>query len=353
MSAANGHDLTRWNVASAAIGGGAWSVIALLWLIGKLAVRDLDLFLLLAFALVVPLVIPLVIPLTVTHGPRGSAHNLYVYAIALQPIAAVCGIIAVFAASATPLALIGALGWLVYTALLAAMSLVRTAPELWRKRLSLTDLCRALALIYLPIAGIWFTLDRLGTRPLGFSHTTVLLTAVHFHFIALGALTLTGWTGRVLQTHPTSFILAIYRVAALGMIVGPLLVAAGITLTQLTGLHALESCAAVLLALSEIVIAMLTLRCIVPAIVSPFAKGLLTVSGGAVALTMALAMAYALGMATGAWKITIPQMIAFHGWLNALAFSACGLLGWRLALWRQESLMGGIACASSSPVELD
>jgi hypothetical protein len=349
MSAANGSDLTRWNVASAAIGGGAWLVTALLWLIGKLAVRDLDLLLLLAFAVVVPLVIPL----TATTGMRRTAHNLYSYAIVLQPVAALCGVIAVFAQAATPLALIGALGWLVYTALLATMVLAHTAPELWRRRLSLTDLCRALALIYLPIAGIWFALDRLGARPLGFSQTTVLLTAVHFHFITLGALTLTGWAGRVLPAHPTTFVAGVYRVAALGMIVGPLLVATGITITQLTGPRALESCAAVLLALSEIVIAMLTLRCIVPAIVSPFAKGLLTLSSGAVVLTMAIAVAYALGMATGAWKITIPQMIALHGWLNALAFSACGLLGWRLALWRQESLMGGIACASSSPAERD
>jgi YndJ-like protein len=349
MSAANGHDLTRWNVASAAIGGGVWLVAALLWLIGKIVLHDLDLLLLFAFAVVVPLVIPL----TAANGTPRRTRSLYTHVVVLQPVAAVFGVIAVLAAPATPLALAGALGWLVYTALLAMRGLALITPILWRRRLSLTDLCQALALIYLPIGGIWFALDRLGTRPLGFSQTTVLLTAVHFHFITLGALTLTGWAGHVLQAHPETFLADVYRVAALGVILGPALVAAGITTTQLTGLRALETCAAVLLALSEVVIALLTLRSIVPAIVSPLAKSLLTISSGSVMLTMALAIAYALGMATGAWKITLQQMIALHGWLNALAFSACGLLGWRLALRRQGSLMGGNACASSSQAERD
>jgi hypothetical protein len=45
---------------------------------------------------------------------------------------------------------------------------------------------------------------------------------------------------------------------------------------------------------------------------------------------MLFACAYALGAATRIWTITISQMILAHGWVNALVFGLCGLLGWRL-----------------------
>jgi hypothetical protein len=52
---------------------------------------------------------------------------------------------------------------------------------------------------------------------------------------------------------------------------------------------------------------------------------------------MLVAGAYALGTATGAWTITVSQMIVVHGWINALAFGLCGLLGWRLKMRRKET----------------
>jgi hypothetical protein len=118
------------------------------------------------------------------------------------------------------------------------------------------------------------------------------------------------------------------------MLVEPLLVAAGITLTQVSGFHVPEAAAATLLALSVIVVAAVSLHWVVPATRPRLAQGLLAISSGSVVLTMALACAYAIGEATGAWTITIAQMIAAHGWVNALGFGLCGLLGWRLRLDR-------------------
>jgi hypothetical protein len=56
----------------------------------------------------------------------------------------------------------------------------------------------------------------------------------------------------------------------------------------------------------------------------------LATSSVAVLFTMVFALAYALGAATGAWTITIAQMILVHGWVNTVAFGLCGLLGYRL-----------------------
>jgi hypothetical protein len=92
----------------------------------------------------------------------------------------------------------------------------------------------------------------------------------------------------------------------------------------------LETLAAALMALGLILIALLSLHIVVPATAPPLARVLLLISSGSVLATMLIAVAYAVGAATGAWTITISQMIAVHGWVNALAFGLCGLLGWRL-----------------------
>jgi hypothetical protein len=321
--------LTRWNVASIAAGGIAWAAIMLLRRLGAVTVDDLDVFLLLAVLVVVPLALPMV----VSAGKQSDRGALYQLAILSQPVAAVLGGIALLASVGSAVAGVTAVLWLLYTALLGLLGLAMVARMWLKRRLQLAGLSLALALVYLPIGGAWLTLARLGIRPLGFSATTVLLTAVHFHFITLAALIITGCTGLALPPIIGQRGIAwnSYRVAVVGMLVCPLLVAAGITATQLTGQRALESVAAVLLALSLIAVAVLSLRFAVPSTTSLLARALLAISGISVFLTMALAAAYALGRATGAWTLTIAQMIAIHGWLNALAFGLCGLLGWRLS----------------------
>jgi hypothetical protein len=114
------------------------------------------------------------------------------------------------------------------------------------------------------------------------------------------------------------------------------MVAAGYTLAQFTGSQYLESAASTLLALSLILMTLLSLRFVIPTTISSVAKGLLIASNTAVFFTMLAVGAYAAGNATGAWTITISQMIIIHGWINALVFSLCGLLGWRLRIGQQE-----------------
>ncbi len=118
--------------------------------------------------------------------------------------------------------------------------------------------------------------------------------------------------------------------------------AAGLTIAQVARLH-LDTAPAELLAMSLILIALLGLRFVVPTTTSLFAQVLLVLSYTAVFFTMLFAGAYALGEATGAWIITIPQMILIHGLENALVFGFCGLLGWRLRVG--QGSRGGEECA--------
>ena len=320
----NSLDLVKWNRTSAGVGGLLWLLVLCVWIPGWVALNVLDVLLLLALLVIVPLAMPL------AASPKQGRlyHALYRLVVIVQPFAALVGG-ASFLLRTGPFAAAAAGVWLLFTALVGLVGLLRLVQH---GGVSLTDLCLSAALVYLPIGGAWLELARLGAQPLGFGQHTDLLTAVHFHYIPLAALVISGITYQALPASLGGVWRGVAQAAAIGMLVNPLLVAAGITLTQLTGEDLLESAAADLLALSLIALALLSLRFIITSTASLLAKGLLLVSSTAVCFTMLAAGAYALGNATGAWTITIDQMIAAHGWINALIFGFCGLLGWRLRL---------------------
>lgn len=328
----NALDLTRWSRATWSLGGCLWMLMILARLFGWLALSDPEMMLLLALWVVAPLALSLVASSFAGRWKEGGplAH-LTRLIVLLHPAAALVGG-ASFFLRAGLFSAIAAAVWLLFTAVVALLGVLLIT--LTRRALALSDACLAVALVYLPIGGGWMLLSRLGVRPLGFSPIIVLLTAVHFHFITLAALVITGLTGRAIQATQGEAPRTVYRVAAVGMLVNPLLVAAGITLTRVTGVRFLESAAAALLALSLMLVALLSLRFVVPRTAPLLARWLLAFSSAAVLATMLLAVAYALGAATGAWTISISQMIALHGWVNALAFGLCGLLGWRLRMGR-------------------
>jgi len=336
-------DLTRWNHASLGLGGCVWGVVALASLFGWLMLNDLQIVLLLALFVITPLAVPFVL------SPKEESP-LSALILFLQPLASLLGGIAFFLNTGLLAATFAAL-WFLFTDLLALIGLVRLCQIPHRRRTSLADLCLAVAWLYLPIGSTWMVLACWGLQPLGFGVHTDLLTAVHFHFIALAALIITGLTGQTIQTiHTTQttqttqhrIFRAVYRIAALGVLIDPLLVAAGLTVAQVTGLHFLDTAPADLLALSLILISLLGLHFVVPTTTSRFAQVLLVLSYTTVFFTMLTAFTYALGVATGAWTITIPQMVLIHGLENALVFGFCGLFGWRIR--RGQGRMRGEAC---------
>lgn len=314
----------RWNAFSAGVGCALWVLAlgarSLVWR----PLSDPDLLILLAIWVIAPLALLLIVD-SFPHDDRLFASLIQIMVL-VQPFAGLLGGFSLLLAQGIVSAILAAI-WLVFTALAAVVGMLRLMR--WTT-LSVADACLALALVYFPIGGLWLTLACLSLRPLGFSDITVTLTAAHFHVITLAALTLTGLTGKARQGVWSGASGTLYRIGAIGMLVTPLLVATGITVTHLTGEHMVESGGALALALSLIVISFLGLREVVPTTMPLAARGLLIISYGAVVATMLLAIAYVLGPLTGLWSLSISQMIATHGWLNALAFGLCGLLGWRL-----------------------
>ena len=207
----------------------------------------------------------------------------------------------------------------------APRSGISVASRAWVEELSIDA-----GLLYLPVGGIWLLLSRLGANPLGFGDTIVLLTAVHFHFAGYAAPVIAGLAGRRLRALAPAA-LPVYRPAALGIIAGMALVAVGITITAVVGALLPEVVAVAVLAISLMSLAALVLRYILPGAEQPGTRLLFLVSGLAPFVAMVVALAYAGGRLTGAWTITIPQMVEWHGYLNAIGFVFCSLLAWLLS----------------------
>jgi hypothetical protein len=271
-------------------------------------------------------VVPLALPLVAPHTSGTATLQPVVYRVArlTQPFAAAFAVVSFFMPIGSIAALCAA-AWLLFTLLVAWWGLLRFLAH----RFTRADLvCLAAGMAYLPVGGVWLVLSRLGANPLGFGDVIVLLTAVHFHYAGFALLVIAGMTGRQLIIYAPRLRLA-FRIVAIGLIAGMALVATGITFTAVTGSLALEVVAVVVFAASVLGLSYLTIFHVAPTLTPSLARVLLFIAGAAPVLTMLLAAAYAVGRTTGAWSVSIAQMIVWHGWVNAIGFVGCGLLAWR------------------------
>jgi YndJ-like protein len=231
------------------------------------------------------------------------------------------------------------LSWLVFTGLVAVLGWVRLRAH----RLNdAAELCFTVGMFYLPVGGMWLAASRFGISLLGFGEPIVSLTAAHFHYAGFAALIISGLTGRQLARLPDTAQGAahnaartIYRVMATGLIIGMMLVAAGITFSPL-----LEVVAALVFAASLVGLAVIQLRYIVPRLTRRLPQILLGLSALLVMWAMGAAVLYALSEYIQSAWITIPQMLRVHGEVNALGFVLLNLAGWALLRGRQPTAGG-------------
>ena len=211
-----------------------------------------------------------------------------------------------------PLAAALAVPWLLVT-LLVAITGARRA--LARGRVPLEELVIDTGCVLLAIAGVWTVAARLGIHLLGFDETWCALTAAHFHYAGFALSVLAGLSGRVR---------ALPRPIAWTLIVGPMLVALGITFSP-----ALEVAASWALALAALGVGGLQ---IVEAMRVPSpARALLFVSGLALDGGMLLALAFSLANYLGFAHPTIGEMLHSHAPLNAVGFALAGMIARTIA----------------------
>lgn len=216
-----------------------------------------------------------------------------------------------------------ATAWILFGGLLAAGAFVRIVRGAVRK---LDLLCPAAAFVYSLIGAAWLVASRLGLNPLGFEEPIVLLTAVHFHFAGFAAALLARSPGRAAADSRASGVMAgLFRVVTAGVLIGPGLLAIGFVAGPRVKLAA-----ALVLSLSELGLAISFVFALKT--VARFSAQLhLTIAAASIAFSMALAAVWAIGEYPLQQFVNLDQMERFHGTVNALGFTLCGLIGWILA----------------------
>jgi YndJ-like protein len=173
---------------------------------------------------------------------------------------------------------------------------------------------------FLTNAAIWCVFDRLNFQPWNFSPWIVLLTGAHFHYAGF-ALTLT--LALFLNENPND---TLFKNCSRAILLGVVLTAIGITTTQLGLPIIIETFASVWMALAAF-----SVGCAV--ILRGYAekdtvKWIWITGGICLTLGMTLALGYALRHFIVIDWLSIPNMQAVHGSLNALGFGTLTVLGW-------------------------
>ncbi len=209
--------------------------------------------------------------------------------------------------------------WVVATGALALWAL-EGAWSRWRTgRLDAAEVLIAIGWATLPGGAVWLLLSRGGVDT-GYGDLVTLLTAAHFHYAGAFVAIWAGLLGRMARPRGLAAL-------AMALVIGFWGVAVGIALSRGPAGGALvETVAVVVLAVAAGGTGLLGL---VKAgrFEDRFAGLMVAASGGALVLSMGLALWFHLGAGRGGPDVT--WMVERHGWLNAFGFGLWGALGWR------------------------
>ena len=262
-------------------------------------------------------IVPLGLSLVMTNEETRGL-NLYRVAVYGQPIAALLAVISFL----VPMGLLSAAlaaAWLLLTAIVGLLGLTRL---LSRGLYPLPETSVDAGLLYLPVAGVWLVVYRLGIQPFDYGETIILLTVIHFHFAGFAAPIIAGMVGRTLATS-TSGLGRLFPVIVVALVASMPLVAAGITFSPWLGLAG-----ALLLTTGLLLLAVLTIVRVVPMIASTGVQVLLVIGALSSCAAMVLACLYSYSLVAHIVILTIPAMAKAHGLLNAFGFATCSLVGW-------------------------
>lgn len=173
------------------------------------------------------------------------------------------------------------------------------------------------ALVTPSIAATALVAERSGHTLFGFGLGILALTVPHFHFAGFAAALVAGLVCRITDSRAGRF-------AALSVPLGTLLVLIGYFIGDWA-----ELAGAAVLTAGMWTVALLTWRSVRAGQRDRVTRALLAVSSAVLAVTMVLALSWALGEATGLPHPTLTWMAATHGLGNALGFALCSVLAWQ------------------------
>lgn len=264
-------------------------------------------FLLISAALILAIGVwvPMALWLAVKDNKPQSPSNWKWWRVAYI-VCAVLGIVSFFLPTGI-VAACAASAWLLFTIAIGLLGLsYLNAVRFSNASITLI----AFGMIFLPVGGIWLAASRLGYPLLGFEEPLVSLTAAHFHYTGLATTFGVGLAGRVLP-NDQKLTLIIYRLVCISMVAAVPLVATGINghpLIEKIGVAWLSG-GLMLFAGLLVQISFMEALPVVPRVFAFLAA--ITI-----VLSMSLAMCYRFHFVL----LSIPQMLATHGALNAFVF---------------------------------
>jgi hypothetical protein len=264
-----------------------------------------------AMLVVVPLGLSVVVP------ADQKVSSLYKLVIWAQPVASLLTVASFFLEKGLLSATLAS-AWLILNLLVAFYGLVRLSSHGFQH---LTELSIDAGLFYLPVAGAWLVIYRLGIQPFDYGEIIILLTAVHFHFAGFATPIIAGMSGRVLASR--DYPRKVFASVIFAVVAAMPLVAAGITFSPWIGFVG-----ALLLTVGLVLLAVLTIGWVGPAIGQKRWRMLLMIGALSSCAAMVLACLYAYSLATHTLLLTIPKMAMTHGLLNAFGFVTCSLFAW-------------------------
>ena len=273
-----------------------------------------------ALALAPLVVVPLGIGLAAERGFDGRAGRLLSAAAVVQPVGAVLVLVSLFTSGM--LATLTAAAWLPVTGLLALAGFERARERgVHRAPRDLSETLVDAGLAYVPVAAVALVFYNEGIT-FWFEPIIVFLTAVHFHFAGFTLPIVAGVTGRHLGGFE-----GLGRTVASLILVGPAIIAVGISFSPLVEVVAVGGFTLAVAAFGLLVIVR-----VVPTLdVIPAA--LVAISALALPVSMVLALGYGVAAFSGTnpLGLSIGRMVSLHGSLNAYGFALCAVVGWRIA----------------------
>ncbi|MDX1942670.1 MAG: YndJ family transporter [Saprospiraceae bacterium] len=176
--------------------------------------------------------------------------------------------------------------------------------------------------VFLIIGGAWLLADRFDFQPVSFSPDIVLLTSIHFHYAGFIFPLLAGLAAQKQNSE------ALNLGSTLAIIAIPM-TAIGITISHLHSIYHFELIAAVAVVIAGWCVAIGYFEIIVKNKLPLITRMLWFIMSITLLISMTLAFLYAIRFYYVIDWLSIPAMRAFHGTLNAIVVSGCGLLGWR------------------------
>ena len=181
------------------------------------------------------------------------------------------------------------------------------------------------ARIFPAIGAAWFVAHRAQWTPWGFDPLIVLLTAAHFHHAGF---TLPLMAGLNAKEKPGCWT----RFSCVAILLGVPLVAVGITCTHFGVLKFVEPFGVAILVLGALGVAVSQMRRGLERQRPILSRICFLISGASLFAAMVLALGFGLRYVLPNFALTMPQMWAIHGTLNAFGFGLCGIPAWRGAL---------------------